>query len=310
MPDEFSISRRQAIQLGMALGLGMSGIPSVLSALAQRGRLLTRHVPSTGELMPVIGMGTARGFGLEKDRPMVGAMVRQLVAQGGKMIETSPSYGASEVLLGEAIAAAGQREQVFLATTITVSSPEAVRRQVAASLERLRTERVDLIQVADVHNAAAMVPFIREWKEANRARYIGVVASDASEYEQLEQVMRRERLDFVQVSMSVSDRRAAVRILPLAVDRGVAVIVNQPFSQGRVFEQVLGKAIPRWARDMDATSWAQIFLKYVIAQQGVTCVVPGTDRPEYLADNLAAARGRVPNAAMLQRIEAAVATRV
>lgn len=307
MSDDGRISRRFAIQLG----LGALFVPGVLqAATAQRRPLLQRAIPSSGEQLPVIGIGTARGYNTltVENRASLLQILQKFAELGGKMIDTSPEYGGTEAVLGELIATGNLRDALFVADTITSGASRAdATRQVTESMRRLRVDRIDLMQLSLSTVTPDTMAMLHELKSAGRVRYVGVVGAGAESYDALEVVMRRERLDFIQVDMSVDDPRASKTILPLAVERGAAVIINHPFGHGRVFKHVLGKAIPAWARDIEARSWAQIFLKYLVAQPGVTVVVPGTERLEFVVDNMGAARGRLPNEALRRKIEATVA---
>ncbi len=316
MNDDVRINRRKAIQAAIGTALLL---PSALRALhVQRGTetgtgagtLIKRTIPSSGEQLSAIGVGTARGYTspTNENRDELQQIIQRFVSQGGSMIDTSPDYGNTEVTLGEIITSLSVRDRLFVADTITSGPSRALAiAQVEESMRRLRTDKIDLLQIAVASVSAETVSLVKDLKSSGRVRYMGVVGVGADQHQELEVALRNERFDFVQVDMSVDDRRAAKRVLPLAADRGTAVIIDHPFGRGSVFTRVLGKAIPSWAKEIDAKSWAQIFLKYLIAQPAVTVVVPGTERLEYLEDNLGAARGKLPNASIQRRIEAVMA---
>lgn len=308
MTDEFRITRRSAIKAGIAALLVPA--PLLHAATQKRLPLIARAIPSSGELVPVIGIGTARGYSqVSPDNlTMLAHVLREFTSLGGRIIETSPEYGDAESVLGEIIAREGLRDSLFLADTFAVGAGRiAAAQQFVESLRRLRSDKIELLQLPVSAANAETVALAQELKAEGKARYVGVVAVGAGNHDALETLIRTAKLDFVQVDMSAEDRSAAKRILPAAVDNGVAVMIDHPFGRGDLFAHVLGKALPSWAKDIGARSWAQIFLKYLVAQPGVTVVVPGTERLEYVADNLDAGRGKLPDASLQRRIEGVVA---
>ncbi|MGW8269249.1 MAG: aldo/keto reductase, partial [Burkholderiales bacterium] len=212
-------------------------------------------------------------------------------------------YGSSEVVLGQLIACLGIRKQLFLATKVYASGRESGAEEMHDSFKRLQTDRIDLIQVHNLSDTATQLATMREGKRTGRYRYIGVTTSRDGQYEEMEAVLKGETLDFVQVDYSIDNRTAAERILPLALERRVAVLVNLPFGRARLFSSVRGKPLPAWASEFDCTSWAQFFLKYVVGHPAVTVAIPGTRRPEHVLDNLGAARGRLPDQAQRRKME-------
>ena len=299
------LSRRDALKIGIGAGvaLALDGVGVLAQSVAQSGPLLEKAIPSTGEKIPVIGMGTARFF--DAVTPELRDVIRRFPELGGRLIDTAPSYGNAESVVGDIIAELKNRPRYFLATKVAVRSGDrdAIVRSMDQSMQRLHTDRIDLMQI---HNVAAVdqtVPILREWKQAGRFRYIGVTTSSDRQYEEIERVMRAHPFDFVQVDYAIDNRGVEERLLPLAAERGMAVLVNGPFGRSRVFQKVAGRALPDWAAEMDATSWAQIFLKYLASHPSVTCVIPGTEKVEFLTDNMRAARGRLPDAALRRRIE-------
>jgi aryl-alcohol dehydrogenase-like predicted oxidoreductase len=287
------------------LKLGVGAAASTLAGAAQgAAELTTRPIPSSGERLPVVGIGTNRyRTGPEAEIAPLRETLKTFVAAGGKLIDTAPIYSSSEVVLGELIAGLGIRKQLFLATKVYASGREAGIEDMNASFKRLRTDRIDLIQVHSLSDTETQLASMLEGKAARRYRYVGVTTSRDSQYEEMEAVLKKEKLDFVQVDYSIENRTAAERILPLALERGVAVLINLPFGRARLFSAVRGKPLPPWAADFDCRSWAQFFLKYVIGHPAVTCAIPGTRRPAHIIDNLGAARGRLPDQALRTKME-------
>lgn len=287
------------------LKLGAGAAASTFAGGTQSAVELTmRPIPSSGERLPVVGIGTNRyGAGSETEIAPLRETLKTFAAAGGKLIDTAPMYGSSEVVLGELIAGLGIRQQLFLATKVYADGREAGLEEMNASFSRLRTNRIDLIQVHNLSDTATQLATMREGKSAGRYRYVGVTTSRDSQYDEMETVLKNEKLDFVQVDYSIENRTAAERILPLALERGVAVLINLPFGRARLFSAVRGKALPPWAAEFDCGSWAQFFLKYVIGHPASTCAIPGTRKPAHVADNLGAARGRLPDQAMRRKME-------
>jgi aryl-alcohol dehydrogenase-like predicted oxidoreductase len=276
----------------------------------QNAPLILRTIPSSGEKIPAVGIGTARSYDVltDAEKAPLFDVIRSLPDLGGKLIDTAPAYGQAETVVGELVAKARNRDKLFLATKVSVRGAEASAgvAQMAESFRKLQTERIDLMQVWNLGGTDVLLPVLREMKASNKIRYIGVTTSSERQYAALEAVMRKEPLDFIQLDYTVDNRVAAERILPLAQDKGIGVLVNLPFGRGRVFQNVLGKPIPDWATEFGATSWAQVFLKYIVAYPAVTCVIPGTATMAFLQDNQAAGHGALPDAAQRKKIEAAV----
>jgi diketogulonate reductase-like aldo/keto reductase len=271
---------------------------------------LERPIPSSGEKIPAVGLGTWRVFDVgasASERAPLEEVLRSLVELGGRVVDSSPMYGAAESVVGDLAAGLKIGDRLFLATKVWTSGRDAGVRQMELSLQRLRARRLDLMQIHNLLDWRTHLATLREWKAAGRVRYVGVTHYTASAYDELERVLRSEALDFVQVNYSLGEREAERRILPLAHDRGVAVLVNRPFSEGGLFQRVRGQALPPWASAYDCESWAQFFLKWIVAHPAVTCVIPGTSRPQHLIDNMKAGRGSLPDAATRERMAALVA---
>jgi diketogulonate reductase-like aldo/keto reductase len=276
-----------------------SGPPSA-SAATGPPRLIAKAIPATGELLPAIGIGTdAFRTGVRDD---VRAELKRMSELGATVIDTSDDYGDSEVLIGEALESLGTRDRMFLATKLS-GGGAAGADIFARSLERLRTRRIDLLQVHNLRGTSELIPQMEKWKKEGRIRYIGVTTSRGGQHAELAACVRAYRLDFIQVDYSIANREAAETLLPLALDRRVAVLVNLPFGRSSLFREASGRALPPWAADIEVSSWAQYFLKYVIGHPAVTCAIPGSTQLSHLEDNQGAARGPLPDAAMRRRME-------
>jgi aryl-alcohol dehydrogenase-like predicted oxidoreductase len=289
---EFS-SLLTAAALLPSLALGQSG--------AADHAIITRPIPSTGEPLPVVGLGTAGEFGSDdaQTREAAGQVVRTLVDAGGRLIDTASTYGDAEQVLGGVMASAGLRSRLFVATKVESPDPAELER----SLARLKLRQVDLLQLHNVRDARQSLAEFRDWKKQGLCRYIGITSTYRRDFPAVEAVLAREKPDFVQVDYSLDDRTAQERILPLAADNRTAVLTALPFGRARLFRAVHGKTVPDWAQGFAAT-WAQFFLKYLLGDERVTAVIPGTLNAEHMADNLGAMRGTLPDAAERQRMVA------
>jgi diketogulonate reductase-like aldo/keto reductase len=271
--------------------------------------MLRRPIPASGETIPVVGLGTWRVFdvgGSPSERGPLKDVLKSLVELGGRVVDSSPMYGAAESVVGDLASELAITDKLFLATKVWTSGRDAGVAQMEQSVKRLRAHRLDLIQIHNLLDWRTHLRTLREWKAAGRIRYLGVTHYTASAYDELERVLRAEALDFVQVNYSLGEREAERRILPLARDRGVAVLANRPFAEGDLFQRVRSVPVPPWAVEFDCDSWAQFFLKWILAHPAVTCAIPGTSRPQHLVDNLKAAVGKLPDAATRDRMAAHV----
>ncbi|MGK6306850.1 aldo/keto reductase [Variovorax sp. DT-64] len=266
--------------------------------------MTTRPIPSTREALPVIGCGTWIGFDVSPgsaEYQRLPGVLDALFAAGGTLIDSSPMYGRAEAVVGTLLAASGQRDKAFLATKVWTSGHEAGIAQMEQSFQRLRTERIDLLQVHNLVDWRTHLATLRDWKAQGRVRYIGITHYTASAYADVEAVLRAEPLDFLQINYSIDARQAEERLLPLAAERGVAVIVNMPFGGGGLLRRLRASPLPGWAAEIGCASWAQLLLKFVLSHPAVTCTIPGTSRAEHMADNAAAATGSFPDAGFWQR---------
>ena len=264
-----------------------------------------RAIPSSGERIPVIGLGTWSTFDVGSsaaERAPLEEVLARFVERGGRVVDSSPMYGRSEEVVGAVAAKQGLRDRLFLATKVWTRGKEAGLRQIEASERLLGTKRLDLLQVHNLLDLPTHLATLRALKDAGRVRYIGVTHYTASAYPEVERVLLREKLDFVQVNYSLAEREADRRILPLAREKGVAVLVNRPFAGGEALKRVLSRALPAWATEFDCTSWPQFFLKWILANPAVTCAIPATSKRAHLDDDLDAALGRLPDEKLRRRM--------
>jgi aryl-alcohol dehydrogenase-like predicted oxidoreductase len=254
--------------------------------------LMTRAIPSTGERLPAVGLGTANVFDRDDDPTRLSAaqVVQALVEGGGRLVDTASTYGDAESVLGSVIAAAGVRDKIFVATKLEALDAAELKR----SLARLRTVSVDLLQLHNVRDPRQSLAQLKAWKHQGVCRYVGITSTSRRDFPAIEGVLEREKPDFAQIDYSLDDRAAQERILPLAAQVGAGVLTALPFGRGRLFRVVHGRELPDWAKDFAGT-WAQFFLKYLLADERVTAVIPGTSNPAHMADNLGAMRGRLPD---------------
>jgi len=255
--------------------------------------LLMRAIPSSGESIPAVGLGTASIFNTadEATRQKAAAVVKSLVANGGRLIDTASTYGDAEIIMGDEIAASKLRDKIFIATKL--EAPDAA--ELKRSLARLKTEKVDLLQLHNVRDRNQSLARFREWKAQGVCRYVGITSTYHGDFPAIEAALKREKPDFVQIDYSLDDREAEKRILALAAEVKAGVLTALPFGRSRLFRAVRGKALPDWASGF-AGSWAQFFLKYLLGDARVTAVIPGTGDPAHMLDNLSAMRGRLPDA--------------
>lgn len=274
---------------------------------AQAAPLATRAIPATGEALPIIGVGTWQTFDVGNDAAARAQLRDVLELLDGNVVDSSPMYGSSEAVAGELIAGLGMRRRLFIATKVWTSGRAEGIRQMETSFRRLRVERMDLMQVHNLVDVATHTATLKDWKKQGRVRYIGITHYTASAYPEVERWMRTGDYDFLQINYSLDERQADERLLPLAREKKIAVIVNRPFGQGSLFRRVRGKALPAWAQaELGVQSWAQYFLKWIVGHPAVTCAIPGTGKPEHMRDNLAAGTGPLPDPEQRERMAQAL----
>ena len=265
---------------------------------------ILRKIPSSGEKLPIIGLGTSGPFVVdasEEKRAPLREVLAAFFAAGGRLIDTSPMYSSAEGVLGDLLTPQ-MHERTFLATKVWTRGERSGIEQMTHSAQLLKSQRLDLIQVHNLLDLETQLKTLRAWKEAGRVRYLGVTHYTVGAHAELARLLEREKLDFVQFNYSPLTRDAEQRLLPLAAERGVAVLVNRPFEDGALFDRVRGKALPAWAADFDAASWGQLALKFIASQPAVTCIIPATGKLAHLNDNLAGGRGRLPDARQREAI--------
>ncbi len=267
--------------------------------------MIMKTIPSSGEQIPAVGLGTSSTFrrAAAGELEPLREVLDQFAAGGGQLIDTAPSYGDSEPVIGEIVTDLGVRDKLFIATKVRIEGREAGIAEMEASFRRLQTDRIDLMQVHNLTDTDTQLATIREWKAQGRIRYVGVTTSSDRSHDAMVEIMTREELDFIQVNYNLAQRNSAERILPMARDKGIAVLLNLPFGRGRLFQAVGERELPDWAAEFDCGSWAQFFLKYLISHPAVTSPIPATSKPGHLVDNLGAAFGRLPDAATRRRME-------
>ncbi|MCJ2053179.1 aldo/keto reductase [Methylobacterium sp. J-070] len=295
-----SVSRRTVVAAAALAPL----VPRLARAAAP---LIRRPIPSTGEMLPAIGIGTSRRYEVAPTAETVAPLkeaVQTFLSLGGSVIDTAPSYGTAEDVLGLILAEPDLRQKIFLASKVDTTGRDATLAEFERSLSRMKVETLDLVAVHNLIDVDANLAVLRDLKGRKRIRYVGVTVWRDTQLDALEAVMRREALDFIQVNYAIDNRAAAERVIPLAADRGVAVMTNVPFGRDRLFKAVQGKALPAVAQDLGCTSWPQFFLKYVLGNPAVTCPIPGMAKVAYVEDNLAAARGKLPDPAQRKQMEA------
>ena len=305
-------TRRDYLKNAALVGAA-STLPLDLLRAFERNALITRAIPKTGQHLPVVGLGTSATFrqvASGEDRSALRGVMETLVQNGGTVLDTAPSYGDSEMVCGEIAREIGATDGIFWATKVNVASRSTgkadaaeARKQVDRSLQRLGKKPVDLIQVHNLADLPTQMPVVQEYKKAGKIRYIGTTSTRSSRYGDLEQAMRDYPIDFIGVDYAVDNRLSAERILPLAQDLGIAVLVYVPFGRSRLWARVEGREVPGWAAEFGADTWGRFFLKYAAAHPAVTCVTPATSKPKHMLDNIGAAYGTLPDASTLRKME-------
>jgi len=269
--------------------------------------MLTRTIPSSGEALPVIGLGTYKGFDVSssgKDRAALAEVLGALLSHGGSVLDSSPMYGRAEGVAGELLAAQHGREKAFVATKVWTQGRTSGIEQMTRSMNLLRCDRIDLMQIHNLLDWRPHLATLRAWKEEGRIRYLGITHYSSSAYSEMEKIMRAEPLDFVQLNYSLDDREAERRLLPLAEQRGMAVLVNLPFGAGRLFRTLRGKPVPAWMQEAGCDTWSQVLLKFTLAHSAVTCVIPGTGNPNHMSENCRAGEGPTLDDSLVRKLTA------
>jgi diketogulonate reductase-like aldo/keto reductase len=268
-------------------------------------RLVLKRIPSSGEELPALGIGTWQTFDVRGDPASLAPLREVLKAfaeAGGRVVDSSPMYGAAESVVGELTTDLGLRDKLFIATKVWTHGREQGIRQMEESFRRLRVERMDLMQVHNLADVDTHTRTLKEMKDRKRIRYMGITHYAASAYGEIERLLKTRQYDFLQINYSLGEREAEARLLPLARDLKVAVITNRPFQEGALFSQVKGKPLPPWAAELGIQSWAQYFLKWIVSHPALTCAIPATARPEHIRDNVAAGVGALPDAGMRKKM--------
>lgn len=303
------MSRRKATRL-LAQGaagcmLARSGLAAGETGAAGKLPLLQRTIASSGDRIPVIGLGTWQAFDVGPDqaeRQPLEEVLALFVRLGGRMVDSSPMYGRAEQVIGDIAAKLDLHKSLFLATKVWTAGQEAGVASMERSLAKLRAKRIDLMQVHNLIDARTHLATLRDWKQQGRAAYIGITHYTSSAYPEVAKLLRAEKIDFLQINYSVLEREAEKEILPLAQDRGVAVIANRPFGGGNLFGRVRQRPLPDWAAEFECRSWAQFFLKWIIAHPAVTCAIPATSKARHLEDNMQGGAGRLPDEKLRRRM--------
>ena len=305
------VSRREWFGMTFGAGATLALAPRLLEAL-QQGQLILRAIPSSSERVPVVGLGSAYSYSevaRSEDVAALREVIKALVDKGGKILDTAPGYGASEEVSGRLAGEIGASNKIFWATKVNVAGrggsgadPARARAQIDQSFARLKVPKVDLIQVHNLGDVPTQLGILKELKKEGRIRYIGVTSTSNNQYPQLEQVMRNEPLDFIGLDYAIDNRDVEEKILPLALERKIGVLAYLPFGRTRLFSRVQGKELPPFAHEIDAHTWAQFFLKYVVSHPAITAATPGTSQAKHMIDNMGAAVGRLPDDATRKKM--------
>lgn len=267
--------------------------------------IIKRAIPSTDEKIPVVGLGTWQTFDVgenESERSPLKSVLKTLIEKGGSVVDSSPMYGNSEKVVGDLSTELNLNQKLFIATKVWTSGEEAGIQQMNNSFRLLQRNKIDLMQIHNLVDWQTHMKTLRSWKEQGKIRYIGITHYTEGAYSSIEQILKSTTLDFLQINYSMLSRKAEERLFPLAQEKKVAVIINQPFEEGALFSRVKGKTLPVWAKAFDCNSWGQFFLKFILAQPAVTCVIPGTSKPHHMLDNIGAAFGKLPSSNELKEM--------
>lgn len=295
---QFALSRR-----GLLKAAGAIALPALLRNLhALPDAIIKRTIPGTGEALAVLGMGTSRTFSYATPQQQLGAVLQAFFDHGGQLIDSSPMYGPAEGRVGELLKTTTDASALFAATKVWTNGKEAGVRQMAKSMGLMGVERMDLMQIHNLRDWKTHLKTLREMKEQGQIRYLGITTSHGRRHEELEAIMKKEPLDFVQLSYNIANRAAEERLLPLAADRGIATVINRPYQRGSLFRRVKGEPLPAWAGEIHCATWGQFFLKFIVGHPAVTCVIPATSKSKHMVDNMIGGKGRAPDAALRKRM--------
>jgi diketogulonate reductase-like aldo/keto reductase len=264
-----------------------------------------RAIPSSHEKLPVIGLGTWQTFDVgnnEEERNPLKEVLKHLVAKGGSVVDSSPMYGSSEEVVGDLSTELNLNQKLFVATKVWTNGETAGIQQMNKSMALLKRDKIDLMQIHNLVDWQTHMKTLRDWKERGKIRYIGITHYTEGAFSSIEQILKTTAVDFIQINYSLLSRKAEQRLFPLAQEKNVAVIINQPFEEGQLFSRVKGKTLPAWASEFDCKSWGQFFLKFILAQEAVTCIIPGTSKPHHMLDNVGAGFGRLPTIGHLRQM--------
>jgi diketogulonate reductase-like aldo/keto reductase len=273
--------------------------------------MLKRPIPRSNEMLPVVGLGTYQAFAVgsgNAERDPLREVLRQFVAHGGSLVDSSPMYGPSEGVVGDLASELGLTDKLFMATKVWTTGRASGLRQMEDSFRLMKVKRMDLMQIHNLQDLKTHARTLKEWKSAGKIRYAGITHYHSGAYDELERLLKTKEFDFVQFNYSIAEREAENSLLPIARETGTAVIINRPFAQASLFSRVRGKEVPAWAGEFDCKSWGQFFLKYILGHPAVTCVIPATSKPHHLVDNMTAGVGRLPDTAMRKRMAEHVAS--
>ena len=304
---EPEITRAEFLKLMGAAGVLLAAGGGEPAVAAPAGAMLTRAIPKSGEALPVVGLGTWQTFDVGNDAAALAQrreVLTRLFDAGGKVVDSSPMYGRAEAVVGELLAGMGRRRDAFIATKVWTTGRDAGVRQMQSSAAKLKAPAIDLMQVHNLVDVWTHLETLKKWKQEGRVRYLGITHYTAGAFAELEAVMRAEPLDFVQLNYSLADRAAERRLLPLAAERGIAVLVNVPFGGGGLLRRLARVPLPDWAGALGCESWSQTLLKYVLGHPAVTCAIPGSGDPAHMADNSRAASEPLPDEALRRRMAA------
>ncbi len=297
---ELSISRRDFLKTACAGSLAIGALPETV--LAMTDNVIKKRIPASGEELSIIGMGTSRTFTHATPMKQLGEVLQVFFDNGGELIDSSPMYGPAEGIVGELLETTNNTSALFAATKVWTKGREQGVDQMNRSMELMGVKVMDLMQIHNLKDWQVHLKTLRNWKEQGKIRYLGITTSHGRFHDELEAIMKKEPLDFIQLTYNIDNRITDERLLPLAQDKGIATLINRPYQRGYLFEKVKGKPLPPWASDIDCASWGQFFLKYIAGNPAVTCIIPATTKVKHMADNMGAGKGRIPDAAMRKRM--------